>query len=99
MKVQMKSGMKEIKFGHRAIYNLKKDSGKELFELIGDISPSDINEIKMTSLYDLLYAALKDNYSNIEEMLDDLLDNKFNDYIEVIGDSVGKLFGANTETK
>ena len=94
MIVKMNSGEKELKFGHRAIYNLKKDTGKELFELVDDLVGENISDIKITTLYDLLYAALKPYYENIELMLDDLKDNELESYINAISESVGKLLGA-----
>ena len=97
MKVLMKSGEKELKFGHKAIYRLKKDTGRELFDLISDIATDKMEEMKINTMYELLFAALKDEYKDIEEMLDDLKDSEFNGYIKILGDSVGKLFGANME--
>ena len=96
MKVLTKSGKKELKFDHLAIWNLKKETGRELFDLIQDIDAENTKDVKITTMYQLLYAAFGEQYDNIEEMLSDLKETEFNNYIEAIGTSVGKLFGENT---
>ena len=94
MKVLMKSGEKKIKFGHRAIYELKEEKGLELFELV-----EDMQKMKITSMDTLVYAELKKDYDSIGDMLDDMIEEQFNNYIGVIGEAVGKLFGESSETK
>ena len=90
----MKSGSKGIKFSHRVIYELKKDQDVELFDLV-----EDMQRMKITSLYTLLFAALKKEYKTIEEMLDDMLEEEFTNYIEVISEAVGKLFGESSKVE
>ena len=99
MKIKVQSGFKELKFNHRAVWNLQKRTGRELFDLFGDITQAETANLKLTTMYELLFAALSKEYETIEDMLDDLLGEEFQNYIKAIGDSVGKLFGGNFEAK
>ncbi len=58
-----------------------------------------MQKMKIISMDTLVYAELKKDYDSIGDMLDDMIEEQFNNYIGVIGEAVGKLFGESSETK
>ncbi len=89
MIVELKSGEVELKLTHRAIYKLKKDTGRDIMEFAREMGKGDVN---ITDVYDIMFAAL--SYKTIEDLLDDLKEDKVEQYIEAVGDALGKLLGA-----
>lgn len=88
-KIKMKSGEKELKINHLAIYKLKQKTGKDITEYINKMQ---VGNVEMTAIYDLLFAGLK--YKSIEEMLEDMEENEFSNYVEQVGKELGLLLGA-----
>lgn len=98
--VEMQSGKKEIRFDHAAIYKVTKMTGREIFDLMQDLDTKEVKDMKLTTIYEMLFCGIKGEYEKIEEMLEDFKPGEFNDYTEKLADSLGKhIGGQKTVTK
>jgi hypothetical protein len=87
-KIKMKSGEKELRMNHLAIYRLKKNTGKDIREYVGELQNENV---EMIVVYDLMFAGM--DYETIEEMLEDIEEDKFLDYVTQMGNELGLLLG------
>lgn len=99
MKIKMKSGEKELKFGHKAIYKLEKNYNMKIFDVITKLENAGEGMFDLSMMYEMMHAGLSDDYNNIDDMLDDIESEEFSNYMKAIGESVGKLFGGSTKAK
>lgn len=91
MKIKMLSGEKEFKFNHKAIYNFKKITGKDIMTVF----EQEENTLTFDMLYNIMFSGMC--YETIEDMLDDMLDDEFQGYIDAITEGLAKLFGGPTK--
>ena len=86
----MKSGEKEFKITHSAIFKYKKLTGEDILESFNYMSDENFD---IGTVYNVLYAGLK-GYKTIEEMLDDMLEDEFVMYTRAAMMGLGQLFEA-----
>ena len=96
MKIQLKSGEKKFKFSHKAMFKAEKLLGRPVMEIVSEMEEG---KMAMGDIYNLLFAPLVDKYKDIDEFLDDLKDDKMTEYMELLSQALGLLFGGNIKQK
>ena len=96
MKIQLKSGERQFKFSHKAMFKAEELLKRPVMEIVNEMEQG---KMAMGDIYKLLFAPLVDKYKDIDAFLDDLNDGDMTVYIELLSESLGLLFGGNTTQK
>ena len=101
--IKVKSGIKEFKLDHLAMYNFKKQTGTDILSRSIDL---ELGKIELEGICDIFLVGT--DYVDMEEMLEDLdfridiepkagIFGGLKGYVEAIGKEMGLFFGGETE--